>query len=171
MIYSSFENFMNTDFYSNNKIKIITITPPPQFARGTSSDAWGDHVAFKYGQKLRIIFTQGNIGGIGTVGVENNFNSYYIDSANIDDYVNLLSQIYKDRDTIVPVEQAAILRMARNAKEAQTRYVTDTGNYNRGMSDQKASDQEAQQESQQDDESSDIWGSIKTGLEIGALFI
>ena len=37
----------------------------------------------------------------------------------------------------------------------------------------KNADEEAQQEAeaQKDDSSDDIWGSIKTGLEIGAMFI
>ena len=171
MLYSSFENFTDTDFYANNKIKIIKISPPPQFARSSSSDAWGDHVAFKYGQKLRIIFTQGNISGIGSVGVDNNYNSYYIDCADIDEYVNILSQIYKDRHTIQPVEAASILRIARNAKDAQDRYVNDTGNYNRGMSDQadadqKQADAQAQAQAQASDNSSDVWGTLSTIGEI-----
>ena len=165
MLYSTFENFIDTDFYANNKIKIIKISPPPSFARSTSSDAWGDHVAFKYGQKLRIIFTQGNIGGSGSVGVDNNFSSSYLDCSDINDYVNILSQIYKDRDVIVPVEQTAILRIAKNAKDTQDRYVQSQSDYKRGASDQSASDQadadaQAQAQASSSDDSSNIWGTI-----------
>lgn len=166
MIYSSFENFVDTDFYSNNKINLKTITPPPQFARSSSTDPWLDHVAYAFGKKLRIIFTQGNLLGQGSIGVDNNFNAYYIDSANIDDYVNLLSQIYKDRDIIQPVEAAAILRMARNASEAQGRYIQTQGDYSRGASDQRASDAQAQAEAEasSSDDSSSIWGDIGSAV-------
>ena len=70
---------MNTDFYTddNNKLNLKTITPPPQFSRGSSSSKWFDYVVTKYGKILRVIFTQGNIAGRGVVGAENNYNSYY----------------------------------------------------------------------------------------------
>ena len=175
MIYSSFENFMNTDFYNNNKINLKTITPPPQFARGSSSSEWFDYVVTKYGKILRVIFTQGNIAGKGVVGVENNYNCYYIDCVDINDYVNILSQIYKDRDNIVPTEQAAILRMQINKDAAQSQYTNDISNYNRGASDQSSADQaEAQAQQAQaadNDDSGDIWGTLSTIGEIALAFI
>ena len=179
MIYSSFENFMNTDFYNNNKINLKTITPPPQFARGSSSSEWFDYVVTKYGKILRVIFTQGNIAGKGVVGVENNYNSYYIDCVDINDYVNILSQIYKDRDNIVPTEQAAIMRMQLNKDVAQSQYTNDISNYNRGASDQSSADQaekdkeDAAQQAQaaDNDDSSDIWGTLSTIGEIALAFI
>ena len=175
MIYSSFENFMNTDFYNNNKINLKTITPPPQFARGSSSSEWFDYVVTKYGKILRVIFTQGNIAGKGVVGVENNYNSYYIDCVDINDYVNILSQIYKDRDNIVPTEQAAIMRMQINKDAAQSQYTQSQADYTRGASDQSSADQaEAQAQQAQaadNDDSSDIWGTLSTIGEIALAFI
>ena len=125
---------------------------------------------------MRVLFTQGDTQGQGDVGVSKNYYSYYLDCININDYISLLEMLYKDRDDIQPVEAAAILRQKRNADDSQARYTQSEADYSRGASEQSAADQaqqEAQQEAQQDDssDSSDIWGSIKTGLEIGALFI
>ena len=95
----------------------------------------------------------------------------------MDGYVAALSEIYKDRDVISPLEANAINRIARNAETAQDKYETYNTTYNTGHTDgvnyQKNADEEAQQEAeaQKDDSSDDIWGSIKTGLEIGAMFI
>ena len=176
MIYSSFENFMNTDFYNNNKINLKTITPPPQFARGSSSSEWFDYVVIKYGKILRVIFAQGNIAGKGVVGIENNYNSYYIDCVDINDYVNILSQIYKDRDNIVPTEQAAIMRMQINKDAAQSQYTQSQADYTRGMTDQSSADQVEAQQAQQaqaadNDDSSDMWGTLSTIGEIAVAFI
>ena len=174
MIYNSYEDFMTTAFYKQYQAQIKSIPIPPKFAQQTSTDPWLDHIAFTYGQKLRVIFVQGDINGQDVVGISKNFYSYYLDCVNINDYISLLEMLYKDRDDIAPLEQAAILHIKRNADEAQSRYTQSEADYSRGASEQSAADQEqqeAQQEAQKDDSSDDIWGSIKTGLEIGAMFI
>ena len=64
---------------------------------------------------------------------------------------------------IVPVEQSAILRIKRNAKDSEDRYVQSKSDYKRGASDQSASDQaeaDAQQASSSEDDSSSVWGTI-----------
>ena len=122
MLYDSFENFVQTDTYKSNQIDLKTITPPPKYAQGTSSSAWLDFVSFTYGKELRVIFMNGDLQGQGSVGLNGNFNSYYIDCRDIQAYVNLLQQIYKDRDTLQPVEASAIKRQARTASEADSRY-------------------------------------------------
>ena len=175
MIYNSYEDFMTTAFYKQYNQQIKSIPIPPKFAQQTSTDPWLDHISFAYGQKLRVLFTQGDTQGQGDVGVSKNFYSYYLDCVNINDYISLLEMLYKDRDDIAPLEQAAILHIKRNADDSQARYTQSEADYSRGASEQSAADQaqqEAQQEAQKDDSSSsDIWGSIKTGLEIGAMFI
>ena len=176
MIYNSYEDFMTTAFYKQYNQQIKSIPIPPKFAQQTSTDPWIDHISFAYGQKLRVLFTQGDTQGQGDVGVSKNYYSYYLDCININDYISVLEILYKDRDDIQPVEAAAILRQKRNADDSQSRYTQSQADYSRGATDQSAADQaqqEAQQEAQQDDssDSSDIWGSIKTGLEIGALVI
>ena len=179
MIYNSYEDFMTTAFYKQYNQQIKSIPIPPKFAQQTSTDPWIDHISFAYGQKLRVLFTQGDTQGQGDVGVSKNYYSYYLDCININDYISVLEMLYKDRDDIQPVEAAAILRIKRNATIAQQGYETYNTTYDTGHTDgvnyQKNADEEAQQEAQQeaekDDSSDDIWGSIKTGLEIGALFI
>lgn len=168
MLYDSFENFVQTDTYKNNQIDIKTISPPQKYARDTSSDAWLDHVAFAYGKELRVIFVNGDIEGQGAVS-GGNFSSYYIDCKDIQAYVTLLQQIYKDRDTIQPVEAAAIKRIAKNASDAQARYQQSMGDRKIGADQQAASDKAdadaaaaASAASQQgDDEGGDsVWGDI-----------
>ena len=176
ILYNSYEDFITTAFYKQYQAQIKSIPIPPKFAQQTSTDPWLDHISFTYGQKLLVIFVQGDIQGQGDVGVSKNFYSYYLDCVNINDYISLLEMLYKDRDDIQPVEAAAILRQKRNADDSQSRYTQSQADYSRGATDQSAADQaqqEAEQEAQKDDssDSSDIWGSIKTGLEIGALFI
>ena len=174
ILYNSYEDFLTTGFYKQYQAQIKSIPIPPKFAQQTSTDPWLDHIAFTYGQKLRVIFVQGDINGQDVVGFSKNFYSYYLDCVNINDYISLLEMLYKDRDDIAPLEQAAILHIKRNADEAQSRYTQSEADYSRGATDQSAADQaqqEAQQEAEKDDSSDDIWGSIKTGLEIGAMFI
>ncbi len=173
MLYSSYEDFMQTDTYKNNMVNIKTITPPPKFAQSNSSDAWLDHVAFVYGKELRVIFVKGDLEGQGVVGLNGNFRSYYLDVPDIKAYVELLMQIYKDRDTLQPVEAAAIKRMAKNAADAQTRYTTSMGDRKYGADAQKATDDadaaaasasaasaSAQQSNDDDSGSGSIWGQI-----------
>ena len=169
MLYDSFENFVQTDTYKSNQIDIKTITPPPKYARDTSSDAWLDHVAFAYGKELRVIFACGDIEGQGSVGLGGNFSSYYIDCKDIQAYVSLLQQIYKDRDTLQPVEAAAINRIAKNARDAQARYTQSMADRKIGSDAQAASDKSDAQAAaaaaaaaaqQDDDSSSSVWGDI-----------
>ena len=129
MIYSDFQSFVETDTYKQYQTKLITIPPPPQFARGATSSEWIDYVSSKMGQKLRVIFCAGNIEGLGSVGQDNPY-SYYIDTGNIAGYVELLKTIYTDRAIIQPVEAAAIKRIARNKTEQQV-------SYNQSMSDRE----------------------------------
>ena len=174
ILYNSYEDFLTTGFYKQYQAQIKSIPIPPKFAQQTSTDPWLDHIAFTYGQKLRVIFVQGDIQGQGDVGVSKNFYSYYLDCVNINDYISLLEMLYKDRDDIAPLEQAAILHIKRNADEAQSRYTQSEADYSRGASEQSAADQAQQEaEAQKDDSSSssDIWGTIGSIAEVAAMFI
>ena len=179
MIYNSYEDFMTTGFYIKYNQQIKSIPIPPKFAQQTSTDPWIDHISFAYGQKLRVLFTQGDTQGQGDVGVSKNYYSYYLDCININDYISVLEILYKDRDDIKPVESSSILRQKRNADIAQQGYETYNTTYDTGHTDgvnyQKNADEEAQQEAeaQKDDSSSssDIWGTIGSIAEVAALFI
>ena len=176
MIYNSYEDFMTTAFYKQYNQQIKSIPIPPKFAQQTSTDPWIDHISFAYGQKLRVLFTQGDTQGQGDVGVSKNYYSYYLDCININDYISVLEMLYKDRDDIQPVESSSILRQKRNADDSQARNTQSEADYSRGATDQSATDkaqQEAEQEAQQDDSSSssDIWGTIGSIAEVAALFI
>ena len=162
MIYSDFQSFVETDTYKQYQTKLITIPPPPQFARGATSSEWIDYVSSKMGQKLRVIFCAGNIEGLGSVGQDNPY-SYYIDTGNIAGYVELLKTIYTDRAIIQPVEAAAIKRIARNKTEQQVSYNQSMSDRQYGANEQKNQDDaqaEQAQASQQDSGSSSIWGTI-----------
>ena len=174
MLYDTYANFLDTTFYSKYKEQFKVITQPPRFARTGYSNNWFDYIVINYGQKWRIIFTQAEKGAL----ISTDFTSVYLDVINMDGYVAALSEIYKDRDVISPLEANAINRIARNADIAQDKYETYNTTYDTGHTDgvnyQKNADEEAQQEAeaQKDDSSSDdIWGSISTGLEIAAMFI
>ncbi len=171
MIYNSYEDFISTAFYKKYQAQKKSIPIPPKFAQQTSTDPWIDHISFAYGQKLRVIFVQGDTQGQGDAGVSKNFYSYYMDCININDYISVLEMLYKDRDDIQPVEAAAILRIKRNADATQSRYNQSEADYSRGASEQSAADeaQQAQQESSSD--SSDIWGDVGSALEVAAMFI
>lgn len=181
MIYADFQSFVETNTYKEYQAKLITVPPPPQFARGTTSGEWGDYVSYKFGQKWRVIFCAGNIDGLGFVGNDSPY-SYYLDTDDIAGYTQLLMTIYKDRGVIQPVEAAAIKRIARNKTEQQVSYSQSMKDRTLGSKEQKdkddaeaaklKSDQDAAaaQAASQDsgDSGSSIWGTLGN-IALGAL--
>lgn len=168
MIYSDFQSFVETDTYKQYQTKLITIPPPPQFARGATSGEWIDHVSATMGKTWRVIFCAGNIQGLGSVGQDNPY-AYYIDTGDIAGYVELLKTIYIDRGVIQPVEAAAIKRVARNKTEQQVSYSQSMSDKQYGANEQKTKDDQADadakaqaqaQASQQDSGGDSIWGSV-----------
>ena len=186
MLYDTYANFLDTTVYSKYKTQLKVIPQPPRFARSGYSNNWFDYIVITYGQKWRIIFTQSEKGDLNST----DFTSMYLDCVNMDGYVAALSEIYNDRETISPLEANAIIRIARNNdiankrvelynKEVELNKTTYNTGHTDGINDQKAEDAkaaaaqaEADREAQeQSDNSSSIWGSIATGLEIGLAFL
>ena len=169
IIYNSYQDFISTDFYKTYQTRMQRLPIPPDFAQQTSLDAWFDYIVWNYGKKWRVIFTQGNTQGQGDVGTSKNFNSYYLDCVNISDYISLLKMLYKDRDDIVPVEAAAILRIKHNA------YSNYMNAYNKGHADataaQEAAAQTAAAHASDDSDDKEIWGDIQTGVELAGMLL
>ena len=182
VMYNTYQDFQDTSFYTKYSSRIKTIQPPRKFARymnseipgsernsmgAASSDRYLDNIVIEQGQKWRVIFFQGDLSGQMVNG--NDYYVYYIDSTGLSDYLDMLQEFYNDRDTMQPGEVVSMLHMQYiRAVQAHEAALIAQG-YSEGEAAQKAKDAAAQETSE--DSSSDVWGDIKEGLEIGEMFI
>ncbi len=122
VMYSVYQDFQGSSFYTKYSSRIKAITPPRKFARymnsetpgnernsmgSASSLAYLDDIIAQYGQKWRVMFFQGDLSGQMTSG--NDYYVYYIDSTGLPDYLDMLQEFYNDRDVIQPEEVVVML--------------------------------------------------------------
>jgi hypothetical protein len=182
VMYNAYQDFQDTSFYKKYSSRLISITPPRKFARymnseipgnernsmGTgSSQAYLDDIGRQYGQKWRVMFFQGDLSGEMQFG--NDYYVYYIDSTGLPDYLDMLQEFYNDRDTMQPQEVVIMLGDKYRAAVAEHEAQLVAQGYSEGEAAQKAEDAAAAETSE--DSSSDVWGDIKDGLEIGEMFL
>ena len=182
VMYSAYQDFQDTSFYTKYSSRLKAITPPRKFARymsgeipgqernalgGGSSLQYLDDIGNQYGQKWRVMFFQGDLSGQLTSG--NDYYVYYIDSTGLPDYLDMLQEFYNDRDTMQPEEVVAMLHTQYMAAVRAHEAALIAQGYSEGEAAQKAEDAAAQETSE--NSSSDVWGDIKDGLEIGEMFL
>ncbi len=182
IMYNTYEDFQDTSFYKKYNSRIKSITPPRKFARymnseipgdernsmgAASSDTYLSNIVVQYGQKWRVMFWQGDLSGQMTH--DHDYYVYYIDSTGLSDYLDMLEEFYNDRDTLQPGEVVSMLHTKYMEALFEHEQALIAQGYSEGEAAQKAKDSAAQETSE--DNSSDIWGDVKDGLEIGAMFL
>jgi len=182
VMYGAYQDFQDTSFYTKYSSRLKAITPPRKFARYMNSEIPGnernsmgsgssqdylDDIIGQYGQKWRVLFFQGDLSGVMQFG--NDYYVYYIDSTGLPDYLDMLNEFYNDRDTMQPQEVIIMLNARYRAAVREHEAALVAQGYSEGEAAQKAEDAAAAETSE--DSSSDVWGDIKDGLEIGEMFL
>lgn len=157
MLYGSYQDFMNTSFYTSYSSRIKTVAAPMNFERYLGGEQIGSradegnanssgylyNIIKQYGQRWRVMLMKGDLSGIENTG--NNWNVIYVDATDLQDYLNMMNAFYNDRDTIQPSETIQMLHTAYLAAQAklQAQYIAQ--GISQGQASQKAADDAAEQ--------------------------
>ena len=178
ILYNDYQDFLASSFYSKYGTRLVNIPAPANFQRfmgGTkNSNKYGANVRIQYGQKWRVIFTQGDLNGENSNA--DNWYYAYIDCSGVNEYLQFLNALYTDRDILMPEEAIDILHASylqniqKQISDAQAQGQQE--GYEQGQQEQAQHDQEEQeaqaQEQTQEEGSSDVWGTVADVAEIGA---
>ena len=157
MLYGSYQDFMNTSFYTSYSSRIKTVAAPMNFERYLGGEQIGSradegnanssgylyNIIKQYGQRWRVMLMKGDLSGIENTG--NNWNVIYVDATDLQDYLNMMNAFYNDRDTIQQSETIQMLHTAYLAAQAklQAQYIAQ--GISQGQASQKAADDAAEQ--------------------------
>ena len=170
-MYNTYQDFQDTSFYRKFGTRVVTIKPPKKFARYMSGSIPGQervtlgmgnsgtylHNIFeKYGQKWRVMFSEGDMSGVLTSG--NDYYAYYIDCTDLDAYSDMLEDFYNDSDTVQPNEVIIMLSIQYRAAVRKHEQELLAQGFSQGVASEKAAE-EAEKEASEDNSSS-IWGEI-----------
>ena len=157
MLYGSYQDFMNTSFYTSYSSRIKTVAAPMNFERYLGGEQIGSradegnanssgylyNIIKQYGQRWRVMLMKGDLSGIENTG--NNWNVIYVDATDLQDYLNMMQAFYNDRDTIQPSETIQMLHTAYLAAQTklQAQYIAQ--GISQGQASQKAANDAAEQ--------------------------
>ena len=190
IFYNDYQDFLASSFYTKYGTRLVNIPAPFNFQRfmggAKNSNKYGANVRIQYGQKWRVIFTQGDLNGENSNA--DNWYYAYIDCSGVNEYLQFLNALYTDRDILMPEEAVSILHtlylqnIQKQISDAQAQ--GEQEGYTHGQKEGYAQGQQAQQQRDEEEQeghdeeeqdgqaqqqtqeegSSDVWGTVGSVL-------